>query len=125
MTNEEVETTLKKLSYQVSILGQTVDYERHPVEALILEKDWGSEELDKAHDIFENWEKRLESGENMDSAMFEQDFRRELGVTYQGVKPIILAFYKNGQWTNVCEAFVDSFGPSPALEYHSIMRRER
>jgi hypothetical protein len=125
MTIEEIYEIIKKLSYQISIVGQTIDYNKHPVEALVMEMDWGSDELDKAHDIFERWDKRLEEGEKISSAEFERDFHEALGVSYQGLKSIILAFYKNYQWPNVCEAYVDSFGESPAVEFHSIMRRER
>lgn len=125
MTSEEISEAINKLRYQVNILGQTIDYERYPVESLIMSMDWGNDDLNKAHDIFERWDNKLESGETMSSAQFENDFSSDLGVSYQGLKSIILAFYKNGQWTNVCEAYVDSFGNTPAMEYHSIMRRTR
>ncbi|WP_422001608.1 DUF1878 family protein [Roseovarius mucosus] len=121
----EMAEIIEKLAYHVSLLGETIDYEKHPVEALILSKNWGRADIDKAHDIFEHWEKRLEKGEQMSTSEFESDFDRELGISYQGLKSIILAFYRNHQWTNVCEAYVDAFGTSPSLEYHSIMRRER
>ena len=61
----------------------------------------------------------------MRSFEFEQDFNDELGVSYQGLKSIVRAFYRNGQWTTVCEAYVDSMGDSPPIEYHAIQRRER
>ncbi len=61
----------------------------------------------------------------MQSFEFEKDFDDELGVSYQGLKSIISAFYRNGQWTNVCEAYVDSMGDSPPIEYRAIQRRER
>ena len=125
MNDEEMLEAIEKLRYQVSILGQTIDVDAYPVEGLILERDWGPSELDKAHDIFENWDNRLEAGEEMNTGEFEQEFAQSLGVSYQGLKGVIRAFYKNGQWTNVCEAYVDSFGGFPAVEYHSIMRRER
>lgn len=125
MTEAELVALVRKLQYQVQILGQTIDGERHPVEALILGKDWGEEDIDKAHDIFDKWDQKLERGEKMESGDFEMDFQRQLGVSYQGLKSIILSFYRNSQWTAVCEAYVDSFGKSPSVEYHAIMRRER
>jgi len=125
LTYEEMAEIIRKLAYHVSLLGETIDYEKHPVEALILSMDWDRADLDKAHDIFERWDRRLESGEEMSSSEFEGDFKSDLGITYQGLKSVILAFYKNHQWTNVCEAYVDSFGSTPSLEYHSIMQRER
>lgn len=125
MTELEIIQALEKLSYQVSIVSETIDYEKHPVEALILSKNWGPEEIEKVHDIFERWDSRLEQGDEMKSGSFEQEFKDALGIGYQGLKSIILAFYRNGQWTSVCEAYVDSFGDSPSLEFHGIMRRER
>lgn len=125
MTSEELERTVLKLQYQVSIIGQTIDHDRHPIEALVLGMNWGSAELDRVHDVFERWDERLEEHRPLERFEFEQDFADAVGVNYQGLKSIVLAFYRNGQWTNVCEAYVDTFGDTPALEYHSIMRRER
>lgn len=125
MSDKEVIEAISKLQYHVSLLGQSIDYEKYPVEYLVISMNWDRDDLNKAHDIFEKWEKVIEQGHKISSAEFENDFSNELGISYQGVKSVILAFYRNGQWTDVCEAYVDSFGGSPALEYHSIMRRER
>lgn len=125
MNNEDIIREIEKLKYKVQVLSQAVDYEKHPVEALILENDWNRGDINRVHDIFEKWEKKLDAGTKMSSFDFENDFERELGVSYQGLKSIILSFYRNGQWTNVCEAYVDSFEGAPSMEYHSIMRRER
>ena len=116
---------IEKLVYHVSLLGETIDYEKYPVEALTLSMNWSRADLDRAHDIFERWDQRLENGGAMNTGEFESDFDRELGISYQRLKSIILAFHKNHQWTHVCEAYVDAFGTSPSVEYHSIMRRER
>ncbi|SCD25502.1 hypothetical protein [Brucella inopinata] len=125
MTNEEIVETLNKLTYHVSLLGETINYNQHPIEALILSKNWGREDINKAHDIFEKWDGLLENGGKMSTSAFERDFKVELGLSYQGLKSVVLAFYRNHQWTNVCEAYVDAFGSAPSMEFHSIMRRER
>ncbi|SEN55092.1 hypothetical protein SAMN04488077_12026 [Roseovarius tolerans] len=125
MTEVEIIQAIEKLRYHVRILGESIDYDKHPVEALILGNDWGPKDLDQAHDIFEGWDKRLEKGEEMNSGSFEHAFKERLGVSYQGLKSIILAFYSNDQWTNVCEAYVDSFGKNPSVEFAMIARRER
>lgn len=125
MTNDEMVEIIEKLVYHVSLLADAVDYEKHPIESLILSKNWSEADVEKAHDIFERWDHRLENGGTMSTGEFESDFQRELGISYQGLKPIILAFYNNHQWTNVCEAYVDAFGTTPSMEFHSIMRRER
>lgn len=125
MTDDDIRAILQKLQYQVRTLGQIVDYSKHPIEALIFEMDWTEGEIDKMHDIFERWDARIRKGEALESHAFEHDFSNELGVSYQRLKSIILAVYRNGQWTRVCEAYVDSFGASPSIEYHQIMQRER
>lgn len=125
MDEHEIIKRLDKLQYQVETLGQTIDYERYPVEALILSKNWGPIELEKAHDIFEDWDKKIEGGGEMNSGSFEDDFAKSLSVNYQGLKSIILAFHRNSQWTNVCEAYVDSFGKTPSVEFFEIAHRNR
>ncbi|WP_215765986.1 DUF1878 family protein [Gluconobacter cerinus] len=124
MTNDEIINTIKKLSYHVSILGDTIDIENNPIEHLIISKNWDESDLNEVYDIFEEWDKRIESGEKINKANFEHDFSSNLKISYQGLKTIVLAFYKSGQWTNVCEAYVDAFGDCPPTEYLSIMRRE-
>jgi hypothetical protein len=116
---------VEKLQYHVSILKDTVNFDDFPVEYLILSKDWTRDQLDKAHDIFERWDEKLRLGEKMSYSAFEHEFHDELGVSYQGLKSVIRAFYKNGQWTDVCEAFVDDMGPHPSVEYHFIRDRKR
>jgi len=125
MTNEEVAASLEKLAYHVSLLAMTINSEIHPIEALVVARNWSRADLNKVHDIFERWDKRIEQGGKMNGDDFEADFYRELDITYQGLKGIVLAFYKNQQWTNVCEAYVDFFGDSPSAELGSIKRRKR
>lgn len=125
MTEDEIVKQLKKLKYQVEIVAQTIDHRKHPLEALVLQKGWGEAELEKAHNIFEKWDEVLERGEAMNSDAFEDDFRASLNQNYQGLKSIVLAFYRNSQWTNVCEAYVDSFGKSPSVEFFEIAHRTR
>jgi hypothetical protein len=125
MSDEDIIKRLDRLEYQVSILGQAIDYDRFPIEALIMSMGWDRGDIDKVHDVFERWDSRLEKGESINHFEFEKDFEKAVGVTYQGLKSVLTAFWENHQWTNVCEAYVDSFDGSPAVEYHRIMRRER
>lgn len=125
MNDREIIECISKLKYQVETLGLTIDHQKYPVEALILSKNWGPTDLEKAHDVFEKWDKKLENGDEMKSGLFESDFQDALGVSYQGLKSIVLAFYRNSQWTNVCEAYVDSFDGKPSIEFFEISRRER
>lgn len=125
MTNEEIEKTLEKMKFQIATIGQSIDFDRHPVEALIISMDWGKGELNLAHDVFEKWDAKLEAGEGLSSYAFEADFSDSLGLNYQEIKPVVLSFYRNGQWTNVCEAYVDSFDGKAPIEYREIVNRPR
>jgi len=125
LTDQDLIKQLERLEYKVSILSQAIDYDRFPIEALIMNMDWDRGDIDKVHDVFERWDDRLARGEPMNRFKFEKDFEEAVGVNYQGLKSIVIAFWENHQWTSVCEAYVDSFDGSPAVEYHRIMRRER
>lgn len=125
MTPEDVEKTLERLQYHIETLARTIDFENHPVEALIVQMNWDKSDIDTAHDIFERWDRKLDFGDSMNQTAFEKDFQDELGVGYQRLKFVVNAFHKNGQWTNVCQAYVATFGNQAPVEFHSILRRSR
>lgn len=125
MENSSIISTLEKLSFQISTLGKALDHEKHSIEALIISEDWSKNELNAADDIFDKWDNKLKKGEKLSSREFEHDFQKALNVSYQGLKPIILSFYRSECWMEVCEAYVDSFNGAPSCEYHLIMQRKR
>ena len=43
-------------------------------------------------------------------------------INYQTVKSIVLAFWRNHQWTNVCYGYAMSFEPTIPIEFHQIIR---
>jgi hypothetical protein len=125
MSDQETRDEIDKLKYHISVLTETIDYNSHPVELLILSMDWGRKELNAAHDIFEKWDKILRNKGEIDQSNFESDFEDRLGLSYQRVKSVVLAFWKNDQWTDVCEALVDSMGEYPSVEYLVIKNRQK
>jgi hypothetical protein len=124
MTLEEIERELAKLRYQVRLLGHTVDPERRPIESLILEFDWEEGQLTKAHDIFEEYDNKLNNGQDINWHEFEHKLRGEFDIGYQEVKSIITAFYQNHQWTAVCEGYAKSFEPAVPVEFHRIVQSD-
>lgn len=122
MSIDELAEELQKLKYQVRVLGETVDYDAHPVESLILSMDWGEGDIDRAHDIFEKYDNKLEAKEPVNWTEFEMELRTEYDTGYQTVKHIVLAFFKNHQWTNVCYGYAMSFEPTTPVEFHQITR---
>ncbi len=123
MTIEEVAEKLKKLQYQISVLSECVDYDRYPVQGLILSMNWDDAQLNKAHDIFQVYDEKLENGEEVSWTEFEMALRDEFDIGYQTVKSIILAFFNNHQWVDVCHGYAMSFEPTTPIEFHSITRR--
>ena len=65
MNIEQIVEELSKLKYKVNIIGNAIDYQAYPIEALILEMDWGEGDIDRAHDIFEEYDNKLEAKEEV------------------------------------------------------------
>ncbi|CAI8907083.1 DUF1878 family protein [Pseudomonas zeae] len=123
MNLEDVIKDLEKIKYHVRILSDAIDYESHPVEALILSMDWGEKDIDRAHDIFEKYDNMLNDNQDVNWMQFEADLKKEFNIGYQTVKSIVLAFFENHQWTDVCHGYAMSFEPTTPLEFHRITRR--
>ncbi|ETF09812.1 hypothetical protein BJN42_10525 [Pseudomonas koreensis] len=123
MNLEDVIKDLEKIKYHVRILSDAIDYQSHPVEALILSMDWGEADIDRAHDIFEKYDNMLIAKQSVDWGEFESELEAEFKIGYQTVKRIVLAFFENHQWTDVCYGYAMSFEPTTPLEFHRITRR--
>lgn len=123
MNIDEVIEKLNKLEYQVSVLSDCIDSDRYPVQSLILSMNWDDNQLNKAHDIFQIYDEKLENKEEVNWTAFEHTLRDEFSIGYQTVKSIILAFYNNHQWVDVCHGYAMSFEPTTPIEFHSITRR--
>jgi hypothetical protein len=117
---KHLEEEINKLKYQMSILVSTIDSDKYPVESLILSLNWNDDDLNAAHDIFEKYDKKLEAKEKeINWSAFEHELRDRFNIGYQTVKSIILAFYKNHQWVEVCYQYAKAF---TCLEFHSLIR---
>lgn len=125
MTETDIIRELRKLKYHIKILSQTIDSERFPVEALVLEMDWDEKQLDRAHDIFEEYNSKIEAKEQIAWPNFEMALKNEFNIGYQTVKSIVLAFYENDQWVEVCRGYAMSFEPNTPIEFHRITRSGR
>ncbi|EHU4959511.1 hypothetical protein [Vibrio diabolicus] len=123
MTLEELSAVVEKLQYHVSILSDCVDYERYPVERLILSMNWDDAQLNRAHDIFQKYDELLANEEDVNWMAFEHELRDEFNIGYQTVKHIVLAFFNNHQWVEVCHGYAMSFEPTTPVEFHQITRR--
>jgi hypothetical protein len=117
---EEFEKRIEKLEYQISLLISTVDSEKYPVESMILYLNWNDKDLNKAHDIFEKYDNKLENKEeNINWTAFENELQKTFDIGYQTVKTIITSFYKNRQWSAVCYYYAKNH---ECMEFHSLIR---
>lgn len=112
-----IEAEIEKLKFQIQTIGETIDYEQYPLQELIISFDWSRTDLNKAHDVFEAHDKKLNETEEFNSVEFEHEFRDTFSIGYQEVKSIINAFYRNGQWTSVCMIYALE---NMVVEFHDI-----
>ena len=99
---DELKKEIEKLKYQMQLVGNMIDSDIYPIESLILSFDWDNDDLNKAHDIFEKYDKKIEvKEEDINWVKFEKELEEQFSISYQEVKLIILAFYKNRQWSEV------------------------
>lgn len=91
------------------ILGETIDYQNYPVESLIISMDWDDDNIDNAHDIFEKYDNKISENQKINWNDFKNEVQEQFGIGYQTVKQIVLAFYKNHQWEDVCYEYAMSF----------------
>lgn len=115
----DIENEIKKLKFHISLIGETLDYRNNPIPALIIEMDWGEADLNSAHDIFEKYDNMLEAKEEVNWRAFEMELREKFEIGYQTVKSIVLSFYRNHQWTEVCTLYARS---AECVEFHEITR---
>ena len=102
---DDLKNQVERFRFQLLLLAESLDSYTHPIQVLVIKLDWGEKELNLAHDIFEKYNRHLEAGEKVSWIAFEGEFRDQLNISYQGLKSVTLAFYRNGQWRNVCEAY--------------------
>jgi hypothetical protein len=123
MNIEDIQKKIAKMQFQIRTLGETVDHLQHPIESLILSMDWNEEDIDLAQDIFERYDTDLQAGKPVNWHAFEKELEHAFKIGYQTVKSIILAFWRNHQWTDVCHGYAMSFEPSTPVEFHQITRQ--
>lgn len=117
---EAIIRRLEKLEFHVKLLAESLNYAENPTASLVVGFDWSEQDLTLAHDIFEMFDKKLGESAPINWYDFEKEFSDKLNINYQGLKSVVLAFHRNGQWMEVCHAYASSFGDSVSLELKSI-----
>lgn len=117
---EAIVARLEKLEFHVKLLAESLNHTENPIASLVVDFNWSEQDLDLAHDIFEMFDTKLHKSEKVNWHELEKEFTEKLNISYQGLKSIVLAFNRNGQWTEVCHAYASSFGNSVPLELKSL-----
>lgn len=114
---------IKKLKYHITLLNNYSFHKMNPLDSLVISLNWSEEDLDKAHDIFEKYFFELKAKKEISClySLIEQDFEKDLNIGYQLVKTVILSFFRENLWTEVCIAFVKSQGENPPIEFSEII----
>ena len=92
MNNEE----LDKLRYHIRLIGEALSSlildgaDIKSQTPLVIERNWTEDDLNKAHDIFDA---HYNDGE-IDLSGFEAELKQTFGISYQTVKSIVLAFFR-------------------------------
>lgn len=115
----DIENEIEKIKFHINLVGETLDSINNPIPALVIQMDWNAKDLDSAHDIFEKYDNMLEAKEEVNWHAFEHELRGKFDIGYQTVKSIILAFFRNHQWTEVCTLYARS---CECVEFHEITR---
>lgn len=110
----------EKIKYHIRLLAEALEARENPIASLVISNDWSASDLDVAHDIFEKFDQRMERKEAVNWHSFEREFNERFGFSYQSVKSVVLAFFRNDQWVSVCKAYATEH---PCVEFSEIISK--
>lgn len=117
----EIEKQIEKIKFQLKSISDTLDFKKYPIEYLVINLNWDENDLKIANDIFEEYDNKLQASEDINWTEFELKIRNQFEISYQTVKIIILAFYGNHQWVDVCKGYADCHDVSEFREINRSM----
>ena len=92
---------IEKMRFQIRELCRCID--TSSMLAMIIEFDWGQEELQHAENIFRKYEPLSRNSDSNDwASRLRAEFESEFGIGHQGMKIVIQAFFPNSLWRNIC-----------------------
>jgi len=116
---------IQKIKWHIKRLAGALDSERHSITALVIYLDWSEDQLERASDIFEKYDRLLEEKKSANWQDLEKELKEEFRIGYQAVKTIVNAFYDDHLWQNVCCWFAESQEPTCPVELLPLMKRGR
>ncbi|MGA2636122.1 hypothetical protein [Methylocella sp.] len=123
MGDKEILQQLSKIEYHIRLLNEQFERGDLPsrVSSLIISNDWDERQINRAFEIFEEFEGKIDAAEEINHSEFEAAFVRHLDVDYQALKSVIGAFFDDDHYGRVCRAYVRSFKGKASSEYYRIM----
>jgi hypothetical protein len=109
---------IEKLKYHVKLLSDCLPIDDESYARLAIARDWGPKDFDRAHDIFERYDKQLRDGAKLNGSALEHDLREAFIIGYQEVKGIVITFWHGGQWQEVCRQYAEQ---NKCMEFHGIL----
>ena len=121
---------LEKIKYHIRLINSrlsTIDdkielyFRSDPIASLVIEMDWSEGDLKKVRDIFHEYDENLRQSEQyVNWSAFQHDICNALGMIYDDrpIKDIIVAFWENREWVNVCSEYAKEH---ECAEFHEIL----
>ena len=117
----DIEKELEKVKCHIRLIGETINSESDPIPSLVIKMDWDDDDLKKARVIFEKYDNALKNEESVNWTNLESELYNTFNIDYQIVKSIILAFFRNHEWTEVCIQYAQNHD---VYEFREILRSD-
>lgn len=92
------------------------------MEKLKKEMGWNDAVEASIRGVFENYSVKISKGEKINWTGFEHELRNKLTIGYQIVKQIVLAFFRNNEYLEVCKGYA---AQHDVLEFKEINMKDR
>ena len=103
LDNVNRDMELSRLKYHVEILSDVVadlvDFSTYPLYKLALEMGWDEIDSEDARNIFEDYQRKIDTGQNpivWDNLQLQLESR--FGIDRHGFRHVILAFHDSGRY---------------------------
>lgn len=91
------------------------------MERLKKEMGWNDSTEASIREIFEKYSAMISNGENISWVAFEHELRDKLTIGYQIVKQIVVSFFRNQEYLDVCRGYA---AQHDVLEFKEINKKQ-
>ncbi len=101
----DIQLEIEKMKFHISELIGAVDYKSYPITHLVISFNLSEADLDNLHNLFDKYDKILSENPKQDISSIKSEFESMFNLGYQDFKHVILAFYRDEKWINVCQCY--------------------